>query len=94
MNLDRLNFHHLLYFWRVASIGHLTRAAQELHVAQSALSTQIRQLEDRLGEALFEREGRRLVLTEAGQLVLSYAETWDLDGSSGLGLRAYGSFRF
>ena len=74
MNLDRLNFHHLLYFWRVASIGHLTRAAQELHVAQSALSTQIRQLEDRLGEALFEREGRRLVLTEAGQLVLSYAE--------------------
>ena len=74
MNLDRLNFHHLLYFWRVASIGHLTRAAQELHVAQSALSTQIRQLEERLGEALFERGGRRLVLTEAGQMVLSYAE--------------------
>jgi LysR family transcriptional activator of nhaA len=74
MDLDRLNFHHLLYFWRVARIGHLTRAAQELHVAQSALSTQIRQLEDRLGEPLFEREGRRLVLTEAGQIVLSYAE--------------------
>ena len=74
MNLDRLNFHHLLYFWRVARIGHLTRAAQELHVAQSALSTQIRQLEDRLGEALFVREGRSLVLTDTGQLVLSYAE--------------------
>ncbi|OIQ88559.1 transcriptional activator protein NhaR [mine drainage metagenome] len=74
MIVDRLNFHHLLYFWRVASIGHLTRAAQELHVAQSALSTQIRQLEERLGEPLFEREGRRLLLTETGRLVMSYAE--------------------
>ncbi len=75
MNLERLNFHHLLYFWRVARLGHLTRAAQELHVSQSALSTQIRQLEQRLGEALFERDGRSLVLTETGQLVLSYAES-------------------
>ncbi len=74
MNLEQLNFHHLLYFWRVARIGHLTRAAQELHVSQSALSTQIRQLEDRLGQALFERDGRRLALTDAGQLVLAYAE--------------------
>ncbi|NEX62111.1 LysR family transcriptional regulator [Noviherbaspirillum galbum] len=73
-SLDQLNFHHLFYFWRVARTGHLTRAAQELHVSQSALSAQIRQLEDRLGEALFEREGRRLLLTDTGQLVLSYAE--------------------
>ena len=74
MELDRLNFRHLLYFWRVAGTGHLTRAAQELHVSQSALSTQIRQLEQRLGEALFERDGRRLVLTATGQMVQSYAE--------------------
>lgn len=74
MNLEQLNFHHLFYFWRVARTGHLTRAAQELHTSQSALSAQIRQLEDRLGEGLFEREGRRLVLTDTGQLVLSYAE--------------------
>lgn len=74
MNLDQFNFHHLYYFWRVAKGGHLTRTAQELHVSQSALSAQIRQLEERLGEALFAREGRRLVLTETGQLVLSYAE--------------------
>ena len=74
MNLEQFNFHHLFYFWRVAKGGHLTRTAQELHVSQSALSAQIRQLEERLGEALFEREGRRLVLTETGQLVLSYAE--------------------
>jgi LysR family transcriptional activator of nhaA len=75
MNLEQLNFHHLFYFWRVAKIGHLTRAAAELHTSQSALSAQIRQLEDRIGEALFTRERRRLVLTDTGQLVLSYADT-------------------
>ena len=74
MQLEQLNFHHLFYFWRVAKVGHLTRAAQELHTSQSALSAQIRQLEDRLGEALFTREARRLVLTDTGQLVLAYAE--------------------
>ncbi|CAJ0784223.1 LysR family transcriptional regulator [Ralstonia pickettii] len=74
MRLEQLNFHHLFYFWRVAKAGHLTRVATELHTSQSALSAQIRQLEDRLGEPLFAREGRRLVLTDTGQLVLSYAE--------------------
>lgn len=74
MNLEQLNFHHLFYFWRVAKTGHLTRTAQALHVSQSSLSAQIKQLEDRLGEPLFERENRRLRLTETGQLVLSYAE--------------------
>ncbi|MCZ2406712.1 MAG: LysR family transcriptional regulator [Burkholderiales bacterium] len=74
MQLEQLNFHHLFYFWRVARLGHLTRAAQELHTSQSSLSAQIRQLEERLGEALFEREGRRLVLTETGHLVQAYAE--------------------
>jgi len=74
MQLEQLNFHHLFYFWRVAKTGHLTRAAQDMHVSQSALSAQIRQLEERLGEPLFERQGRRLVLTATGQMVLSYAE--------------------
>lgn len=74
MKVEQLNFHHLFYFWRVAKLGHLTRAATELHTSQSALSAQIRQLEDRMGEALFDRQGRRLVLTDTGQLVLSYAE--------------------
>jgi LysR family transcriptional activator of nhaA len=74
MRLDQLNFHHLKYFWRVAKLGHLTRAAEELNTSQSALSAQIRQLEERLGAPLFIREGRRLVLSETGQLVLSYAE--------------------
>lgn len=75
MQIEQLNFHHLFYFWRVAKIGHLTQVANELHVSQSALSNQIRQLEDRLGEPLFERTGRRLVLTATGQLAMSYAET-------------------
>lgn len=75
MELNQLNFHHLFYFWRVARLRHLTRAAEELHTSQSAVSLQIRQLEDRLGAALFSREGRRLVLTDTGQLVSSYAES-------------------
>lgn len=74
MKLNQLNFHHLFYFWYVAKSGHLTRSAKELHVSQSALSTQIRQLEDRLGESLFDRDGRQLALTETGYLVFSYAE--------------------
>lgn len=73
-SLEQLNFHHLFYFWRVARLGHLTQAASELHVSQSALSAQIRQLEQRLGEDLFTRQGRRLQLTDTGQLVLAYAE--------------------
>jgi LysR family transcriptional activator of nhaA len=73
--MRRLNFHHLHYFWAVAKEGNLTRAAEALHVSQSALSTQIRVLEGQLGHALFIRSGRSLQLTEAGRLVLDYAET-------------------
>ena len=74
MTPERLNFHHLHYFWAVAKDGNLTRTAARLRVSQSALSAQIRQLEDQLGEALFRREARRLALTEAGRVVLGYAE--------------------
>lgn len=69
-----LNFHHLRYFMEVAREGNLTRAARTLAVSQSALSTQIRLLEARLGHALFERVGRRLVLTEAGRITLDHAQ--------------------
>jgi LysR family transcriptional activator of nhaA len=75
MDMARLNFHHLHYFWAVAREGHLTRAAAQLHVSQSALSTQIKRLEDDLGQALFARSGRTLELTEAGRLALSYADS-------------------
>jgi LysR family transcriptional activator of nhaA len=71
----RLNYHHLQYFHAVAREGNLTRAARHLNVAQSALSTQIRQLEAQLGQPLFTRVGRSLVLTEAGRIALAYADT-------------------
>lgn len=70
----RLNYHHLRYFREVATEGHLGRAADRLNVAQSALSVQIRQLEDRLGFALFDRVARSLVLTEAGRIALDHAD--------------------
>ena len=72
--MGRLNYHHLYYFWRVATDGNLTRVAQNLHVSQSALSAQIRQLEHTMDVTLFDRRGRGLVLTEAGQRVLAYAQ--------------------
>jgi LysR family transcriptional activator of nhaA len=73
--VPRLNYHHLHYFWAIAHERSLTRAAQRLHVSQSALSIQLRQLEERLGQRLFEREHRRLKLTEAGRIALDYADT-------------------
>ncbi|MGK7868075.1 LysR family transcriptional regulator [Falsiroseomonas sp. E2-1-a20] len=69
-----LNYHHLRYFRAVAHEGNLTRAAGRLNLAPSALSAQIRALEDRLGHALFERRGRQLVLTEAGRIALAHAD--------------------
>ena len=74
MTLERINFHHLHYFWAVANDGNLTRTATQLRVSQSALSAQIRQLEEQLGVPLFVRQARRLVLTEAGRIVLRYAD--------------------
>lgn len=73
--MRQLNFHHLYYFWVVAKEGHLTRAAKQLHISQSALSSQIRKLEGQLGHELFIRDGRSLRLTEVGHLVLEYAES-------------------
>jgi LysR family transcriptional activator of nhaA len=70
----RLNYHHLRYFREVAVEGNLGRTAERLNVAQSALSVQIRQLEDRLGFKLFDRVGRTLVLTEAGRIALDHAD--------------------
>ena len=70
-----LNFNHLRYFWAVAHAGNLTRAAEQMNLSQSALSVQIQKLEHQMGHALFDRVGRRLVLTEAGQIALDYADT-------------------
>ncbi len=72
--MAELNFHHLRYFWAVAHRRHLTKAAEALHISPSALSIQLRQLEDRLGHDLFERKNRRLELTEAGRIALEHAD--------------------
>ncbi|MCU0889205.1 MAG: LysR family transcriptional regulator [Rubritepida sp.] len=72
--MAELNFHHLRYFRAVAQEGNLTRAAGRLNLAPSALSAQIRALEQRLGHALFDRRARRLHLTEAGRIALAHAD--------------------
>lgn len=89
-----LNYNHLRYFWAVARDGNLTRTADRLNVSQSALSVQIRKLENRLGHALFERRGRLLHLTEAGRVTLDHAESIFATGEELLGtLRTTGAAR-
>lgn len=70
-----LNYHHLRYFRAIATEGTLTGAAQRLQISQSALSVQLRSLEDSLGQLLFHRQKKTLVLTEAGRIALEYAES-------------------
>jgi LysR family transcriptional activator of nhaA len=72
--MEWLNYHHLLYFHTVAKEGSVSRAARALRLAQPTLSGQIRKLEHVLGEKLFERQGRTLVLTEVGRLAYGYAD--------------------
>jgi LysR family transcriptional activator of nhaA len=70
-----LNYHHLRYFHAIAREGSLTKAAQRLGISQSALSIQLRRLEEDLGHSLFEREHKSLVLTEAGRIALDHADS-------------------
>jgi LysR family transcriptional activator of nhaA len=70
-----LNYHHLRYFRAIAHARSLTMAAERMNISQSALSIQLRALEESLGQLLFERRNKTLVLTEAGRIALEYAET-------------------
>ena len=72
--MEWLNYHHLLYFSLIVREGSVTAAADELRLAQSTVSAQLRQLEESLGEKLFRRDGRRMVLTDVGRVVHRYAE--------------------
>lgn len=72
--MDTLNYHHLRYFWTVVREGGISRAAEKLRVSQPTISAQIKMLEDALGERLFQRKGRTLVLTEVGRVVDRYAD--------------------
>lgn len=71
--MEWLNYHHLFYFWTVAREGSIAKASKQLLLAQPTITGQIRTLEDALGEKLFVRVGRNLVLTEMGRLVYRYA---------------------
>jgi LysR family transcriptional activator of nhaA len=89
-----LNYHHLRYFRAVAHDGNLTRTAERLNLTQSALSVQIRKLEEQLGHALFDRRGRQLHLTEAGRIALDHADAIFTTGEELLGtLRETGAVR-
>jgi LysR family transcriptional activator of nhaA len=72
--MDWMNYHHLLYFWMVAREGTIQRAAEKLHIGQPAISTQLRSLEESLGQKLFQKSGRNLQLTETGKTVFRYAD--------------------
>lgn len=73
--MNYLNYHHLRLFWAIANEGALNKAAERLNISQSAVSTQLRTLEESLGHSLFERTGKRLIITEAGRITLDYANT-------------------
>ena len=72
--MEWLNYHHLLYFWVVAKEGSIVRASKELRLAHPTISGQIHRLEENLGEKLFARRGRNLVLTEVGRVAFRYAD--------------------
>ena len=69
-----INYKHLHYFWVVAKAGGIARASERLHLTPQTISGQLSLLEENLGEALFNRVGRNLEMTETGRLVLSYAD--------------------
>lgn len=73
--MERLNYHHLLYFYTVAQEGSVARASLRLHLKQPTVSAQIHTLEKQLGRKLLERSGRGLAVTPAGETVLRYAES-------------------
>ncbi len=72
--MEWLNYHHLLYFWTIVRQGSVSAAAAELRLAQPTISTQLRALEESLEEKLFQRSGRRMVLTDVGREVYRYAD--------------------
>jgi len=69
-----LNYHHLRYFHAVACEGSVSRAAEKLRVSQPAICAQVKQLEAALGETLYRRSGRSIVLTDFGHTIHGYAE--------------------
>ena len=80
-----MELRHLRYFVALAECLNFTRAAERVHITQSTLSHQIHQLEEEIGELLFERVGKRVLITERGELFLSYAAKALKEVDQGLG---------
>ena len=72
--MSTLNYKHLHYFWAVAKAGGVSKAAERLHLTPQSISGQLGVLEEALATQLFRRVGRTLELTDAGRMVLGYAE--------------------
>jgi LysR family transcriptional activator of nhaA len=72
--MRHLNYNHLLYFWTVAREGSIAKATQSLHLTPQTISGQLKLLEESIGEPLFNRVGRGLVMTETGHMVYQYAD--------------------
>jgi LysR family transcriptional activator of nhaA len=69
-----LNYKHLHYFWNVAHEGSIVKAGEKLHITPQTISGQLSLLEQSIGNALFEKDGRGLKMTETGRLVKRYAD--------------------
>lgn len=72
--MRHLNYSHLLYFWTVAREGSIAKASATLHLTPQTISGQLKLLDDAIGERLFVRAGRRLVLSDLGKVVFQYAD--------------------
>jgi len=72
--MRHLNYSHLHYFWTVAREGSIAQASQSLHLTPQTISGQLKLLDEAVGQALFNRVGRRLVLSDMGKVVFEYAD--------------------
>ncbi|MCB1647201.1 MAG: transcriptional activator NhaR, partial [Pseudomonadales bacterium] len=72
--MRHLNYNHLLYFWTTAREGSIVRAAEVLHLTPQTISGQLRLLDEAVGDPLFNKAGRGLVLSATGEVVFQYAE--------------------
>lgn len=68
-----INYHHLFYFKTIAEEGTVSKAAEKLRIGQPTLSAQLKQFEDTIGVQLFERQHKKLILTEQGKIALDYS---------------------
>jgi LysR family transcriptional activator of nhaA len=72
--MRHLNYSHLQYFWTVAREGSIAKASESLHLTPQTVSGQLKLLDEAVGQPLFNRVGRRLVLSDMGRVVYEYAE--------------------